>query len=125
MKWRTTGAVTRTLRRAVEPAAPRTASAVGARLIYADNLYAYGRVSGPLTEDLPYRPVSPNTRTQAEVAESPMKPDADGRVRATIGRDSDFFCPHVMNSSVGVRVFGRLLQGKPAQVLGTRTFLTR
>jgi nucleoside-diphosphate-sugar epimerase len=94
------------------------ASAVGARLVYGDNLYAYGRVSGPLTEDLPYKPLSPNTRTRAEVAEALMKADADGKVRATIGRGSDFFGPHAMNSSVGVRVFGRLLRGKPAQVLG-------
>ena len=94
------------------------ASAVGARLVYGDNLYAYGRVSGTLTEDLPYKPVSPNTRTRAEVAEAVMKANADGRVRATIGRGSDFFGPHAVNSSVGVRVFGRLLRGKPAQVLG-------
>ena len=94
------------------------ASAVGARLVYGDNLYAYGRVSGPLTEDLPYKPDSPNTRTRAEVAEALMKANADGRVRATIGRGSDFFGPHAMNSSVGVRVFGRLLRGRSAQVLG-------
>jgi nucleoside-diphosphate-sugar epimerase len=94
------------------------ASAVGARLVYGDNLYAYGRVSGPLTEDLPYKPVSPNTRTRAEVAEAVMKANADGRVRATIGRGSDFFGPNALNSSVGERVFGRLLRGKAAQVLG-------
>ncbi len=94
------------------------ASEVGARLVYGDNLYAYGRVSGPLTEDLPYKPVSLNTRTRAEVAEALMKASADGRVRATIGRGSDFFGPHAVNSSVGLRVFGRLLRGKRAQVLG-------
>lgn len=94
------------------------ASAVGARLVYGDNLYAYGRVSGPLTEDLPYKPVGPNTRTRAEVAEALMQANADGRVRATIGRGSDFFGPHAMNSSVGVRMFGRLLRNRPAQVLG-------
>lgn len=94
------------------------AAAVGARLVYGDNLYAYGPVSGPLTEDLPYKPNSANTRTRAEVAEALMKANADGRVRATIGRGSDFFGPHAINSTVGVRVFGRLLGGKPAQVLG-------
>jgi nucleoside-diphosphate-sugar epimerase len=94
------------------------ASSVGARLVYSDNLYAYGRVSGPLTENLPYKPVGRNTRTRAEVAEAVMKANTDGRVRATIGRGSDFFGPHALNSSVGERVFGRLLQGKRAQVLG-------
>ena len=94
------------------------ASSVGARLVYSDNFYAYGRVSGPLTENLPYKPVGRNTRTRAEVAEAVMKANTDGRERATIGRGSDFFGPHALNSSVGERVFGRLLQGKRAQVLG-------
>ena len=35
------------------------ASATGARVVYADNLYAYGAVAGPLTEDLPYGAADP------------------------------------------------------------------
>jgi nucleoside-diphosphate-sugar epimerase len=35
-------------------AALKGASAAGARLVFGDNLYAYGPVDGPLTEDLPY-----------------------------------------------------------------------
>jgi hypothetical protein len=40
------------------------------------------------------------------------------RVRATIGRGSDFFGPHAHQSTVGDLVFGRALAGKPARVLG-------
>lgn len=94
------------------------ASAAGARLVYGDNLYAYGRVTGPVTEDLPYNPVGPNARTRAEVADSVLKAHADGRVRAAIGRGSDFYGPYALNSTVGERVFARLLTGKPAQVIG-------
>ena len=47
-----------------------------------------------------------------------LEAHADGKLRATIGRGSDFFGPHALNSNVGERVFGRLLAGKPAQVLG-------
>ena len=37
----------------------------GCRLVYADNLYAYGRVSGPVSEDLPHKPVGPKGRARA------------------------------------------------------------
>jgi nucleoside-diphosphate-sugar epimerase len=94
------------------------ASAVGARVIYGDNLYAYGPVRGPLTEDLPFRPVGSNGRTRARVAEALMEAHANGKVRAAIGRGSDFFGPHALNSTVGERVFARMLAAKPAQVLG-------
>jgi nucleoside-diphosphate-sugar epimerase len=94
------------------------AAATGARIVYGDNLYAYGRMAGPIVEDLPVRPVGPNCETRAAVAEELLKADADGRLRATIGRASDFFGPNVLHSTVGERVFARMAAGKPAQVLG-------
>jgi nucleoside-diphosphate-sugar epimerase len=42
----------------------------------------------------------------------------DGKVRATIGRTSDFYGPGVIESAVGERVFGFALAGKAASVLG-------
>ena len=41
-----------------------------------------------------------------------------GRLRATIGRASDFYGPRVRLSTVGERVFGALLRDKPAELLG-------
>jgi nucleoside-diphosphate-sugar epimerase len=41
-----------------------------------------------------------------------------GRVRATIGRASDFYGPFARQSTAGERIFGRALRGQPAQVLG-------
>jgi nucleoside-diphosphate-sugar epimerase len=94
------------------------ASAAGARLVYGDNLYAYGYVDGPIKEDLPYRPVGPNTKARADVATTLMNAHAKGKVRATIGRASDFYGPHARQSKAGDGIFGRALAGKPAQVLG-------
>ena len=94
------------------------AASAGARLIFGDNLYAYGPVDGPLREDLPYRASGPNGRTRARIAESLMAAHQRGRVRAAIGRGSDFFGPHAHQSTVGDRVFARTLAGSPAQVLG-------
>ena len=93
-------------------------AAAGARLVFGDNLYAYGLVDGPLTEDLPQRARGPNGRTRAQIAEALMRAHETGRIRATIGRGSDFFGPDVHLSTVGDRVFARAIEGKPAQVLG-------
>jgi nucleoside-diphosphate-sugar epimerase len=94
------------------------ASAAGAKLVYGDNLYPYGPVDGPITEDLPYRPIGPNTRARAEVATTLMGAHAAGKVRATIGRASDFYGPFARQSTAGDGIFGRALAGKGAQVLG-------
>jgi nucleoside-diphosphate-sugar epimerase len=94
------------------------AATANAKLVYADNLYAYGLVDGPIREDLPYRPVGPNTRARAEVATSLMDAHAAGKVRATIGRASDFYGLYARQSKAGDSIFGRALSGKPAQVVG-------
>jgi nucleoside-diphosphate-sugar epimerase len=94
------------------------AASAGARLVYGDNLYAYGPADGPIREDLPYRPVGPNTRARAEVATTLMNAHASGKVRATIGRASDFYGPFARQSKAGDGIFARALAGKPAQVIG-------
>jgi nucleoside-diphosphate-sugar epimerase len=94
------------------------AAAAKARLVYGDNLYAYGPVDGPIREDLPYRPVGPNTKARAEVATMLMDAHTSGKVRATIGRASDFYGPHARQSKAGDGIFGRAIAAKPAQLLG-------
>jgi nucleoside-diphosphate-sugar epimerase len=94
------------------------AAAAGARVVFGDNLYAYGQADGPLTEDLPYRATGPNGRSRARIAETLMRAHEAGRIQATIGRGSDFFGPHAHLSTVGDRVFARAIAGKPAQLLG-------
>jgi nucleoside-diphosphate-sugar epimerase len=94
------------------------AAAAGATLVYGDNLYAYGPVDGPIREDLPYQPIGPTSRARAQVATTLMNAHAAGKVRATIGRASDFYGPRARQSKVGDGVFARALAGKPAQALG-------
>jgi nucleoside-diphosphate-sugar epimerase len=94
------------------------AAAAGAKLVFGDNLYAYGPVDGPLTEDLPYLAEGPNGRVRAQIAEMLLRAHRSGRIRATIGRASDFFGPHAHQSAVGDRVFARVIAGKTARVLG-------
>ncbi len=71
------------------------AAVTKAKLIYGDNLYAYGPFTGALTEDLPYAATGPKGKARAELAERLMAADKDGKVRAAIGRASDFYGPGV------------------------------
>ena len=95
----------------------RAASSTGTRLVYADNLYAYGPVDGLLTEDLPAAATGRNGRLRAELANTLLAAYRSGTLQATIGRSSDFYGPGVRLSTVGDRVFGRMAERKPAQVL--------
>ena len=68
------------------------AAAAEARLVFGDNLYAYGLVDGPLTEDLPQLASGPNGRTWAQIAETLIRAHGSGRIgRRLVG--SDFFGP--------------------------------
>jgi nucleoside-diphosphate-sugar epimerase len=88
------------------------AESSGAKLVFADNLYAYGPVDGPLREDLPATATGAKGRTRIEVADELLAAHRDGRARVTIGRASDYYGPGGANSTSGNPVFGRTLAGK-------------
>ncbi|HEX8359678.1 MAG TPA: NAD-dependent epimerase/dehydratase family protein [Longimicrobium sp.] len=90
----------------------------GARVVFADNLYAYGRVSGPIREDLPYRATGPKGRARAGAARRLLEEHARGNLWAAIGRASNFYGPGVADSVVGRRVFEAAASGKPVELLG-------
>ena len=94
------------------------AAVTGARLIYADNLYPYGPFVGAVTEEFPDTATGPKGKVRAQMARELMAAHKDGKVRAAIGRASDFFGPGVIESAMGERVFGYALAGKAASVLG-------
>ena len=94
------------------------ATTAKAKLIYADNLYAYGPFTGAVTEDFPDAATGPKGKARAQIAAKLMSAHKAGKVRAAIGRASDFYGPGVIESSLGERVFGFALAGKAASVLG-------
>ena len=95
------------------------AAAAGAPLVYADNLYMYGPVSGPMHEDLPPVAQTRKGRIRAQVAEQILRAHKAGTIRASIGRGSDFFGPYATaNAMMGSRVFGAAVSGKIAKVVG-------
>jgi nucleoside-diphosphate-sugar epimerase len=99
---------------AVLHAAERT----GAVLVTMSNLYGYGPVSGPITEDLPLAATGAKGKVRADLWRQALAAHTAGRVRATEVRASDFFGPRVGEAMLGERVMTRLLAGKSAPLLG-------
>lgn len=95
------------------------AEATGAVLVMLGNLYGYGPVDRPLTEDLPLASVGPKGRVRAEVWEQARTLHEAGRIRAVEVRASDFFGPGLTDSGhLASRVVPRVLNGKPVMALG-------
>jgi nucleoside-diphosphate-sugar epimerase len=94
------------------------AAAAGARLVYADNLYAYGPVHGPITEDLPAQPTTNKGRIRAVMAEQLLAAHRSGTLQVAIGRSSDYYGPGGANSVVGDILFGAAVKGKRARWMG-------
>lgn len=91
--------------------------ATGARLIFMDNVYAYGLVEGPMTEETPMRPSSEKGKVREKIAR--MLLDAmDRGFKASIARAADFYGPHCANSALNTTVFERYAAGKSAMLMG-------
>lgn len=94
------------------------AAGAGARLVYADNLYTYGPVDGPITEDLPALATTSKGRVRALMAERLLAAHRSGTLQVVIGRSSDYYGPGGANSVVGDILFGAAIEGKRARWLG-------
>jgi nucleoside-diphosphate-sugar epimerase len=89
-----------------------TAEATGAVLVTMSNLYGYGRVDGPMTEDLPLAATGTKGRIRAQMWTDALAAHEAGRVRVTEARASDFFGPEGGNDHLGRRFMPRVLAGK-------------
>lgn len=89
----------------------------GAVLVTLSNLYAYGRVDGPLTTDLPLSADYPKAQVRARMWCDARDAHEAGRVRATEVRASDFIGLGA-SSAMSDRVFPRVLTGKKCSVIG-------
>lgn len=87
-------------------------AAAGARLVFVDNLYMYAPACGPLNEDSPEHATDPKGMLRRRLGEQLRRAHADGRVRMTIGRFSDYYGPGGTNSGLYVTGIGPALEGK-------------
>ncbi|HEY5704204.1 MAG TPA: NAD-dependent epimerase/dehydratase family protein [Terrimicrobiaceae bacterium] len=93
-----------------------------ARLVFFDNVYMYGRVNGPMSEETPYNPCSKKGELRAQIATRLMEEVRAGNLTAMIARAADFYGPACATSILNLLVIDRLAVGKKAWWLGsTRT----
>lgn len=94
------------------------AQTTGAALTILGNLYPYGQVDGPMTEDLPLAGPGVKAQVRARMWADALAAHEAGRVRVTELRASDYYGPGVRDQGhVGERFFPPLLAGKPATYL--------
>jgi nucleoside-diphosphate-sugar epimerase len=90
--------------------------ATGAKLIFFDNVYMYGKVKGKMTESTPFNPCSKKGKVRAEIDEMLLKEMKSGNIKALIAKSADFYGPRATNTSVPyIMIFDRLKKGKSAQ----------
>lgn len=89
-----------------------------ARLIFFDNVYMYGLVDGPMTEDTPYIPISEKGKIRAGIANMLMDEIKAGKIQATIARAADFYGTNSMNSFFDMMVLDKYAKKQTAQWMG-------
>ncbi len=86
--------------------------------MFFDNVYAYGRVDGLMTEDTPFNPISKKGEVRAKIATMLLDEMRSGGLQAMIVRAADFYGPNAVNSFPHATVFERLKAGKAPQWIG-------
>jgi nucleoside-diphosphate-sugar epimerase len=89
-----------------------------AKLVFFDNVYAYGKVEGVMTEATPYNPCSKKGTTRLKVINMMMDEVKKGNLEGLIARAPDFYGPDTPLSFVNAVVFQNLAKGKKAQWMG-------
>lgn len=91
----------------------------GAVLVTMGNLYGYGPVDRPMTEDLPLAATGTKGRVRVRMWEDSLARHRAGRVRVTEARASDYVGPGVTHQGyLGERAVPLLLRGRTVRVLG-------
>jgi nucleoside-diphosphate-sugar epimerase len=77
----------------------------GAKLIFFDNVYMYGKVSCPMTEQAPFNPCSKKGEIRAKIATTLIKEWKSGALTGMIARSADFYGPDTRNGVPNLLVF--------------------
>jgi nucleoside-diphosphate-sugar epimerase len=84
----------------------------GAKLVFFDNVYMYGRVTGPMTEETVFNPCSIKGEIRAKLATSLIGEWKSGVLSGLIVRSADFYGPRAGNGVPNLLVFEPLSKRK-------------
>jgi nucleoside-diphosphate-sugar epimerase len=91
---------------------------VKARLVFFDNVYMYGKVTGVMTEETAFNPNSKKGLVRAAIVEQLLAEMKTGALTALIARSADFYGPSADKNSVpNMLVFQNILKKKNPQWL--------
>jgi nucleoside-diphosphate-sugar epimerase len=89
---------------------------VGAKLVFFDNVYMYGKASCNMTEETPYKPCSRKGEIRAKTVTMLEDEIANWNINAIIARSADLYGPYANKTSVPfILVIDKLMYGKKAQ----------
>jgi len=77
----------------------------GAKLVFFDNVYMYGRVTGPMTEETLFNPCSLKGEIRAKLATLLIGEWKSGALSGLIARSADFYGPRAGNGVPNLLVF--------------------
>jgi nucleoside-diphosphate-sugar epimerase len=86
------------------------------KLIFFDNVYMYGKVTGKMTETTPYNPCSKKGEIRARIAMQLEEEISKKNLDAIIARSADIYGPYASTTSIPyILAFRNLMGGKRAQ----------
>lgn len=88
------------------------------KLVFFDNVYCYGAVNGPMTEETPFNPISKKGEVRAKVATMMLDEMKQGNIQGMIVRAADFYGPNAQLSLTYSMVTERLKAKKGPQWIG-------
>ncbi len=88
-----------------------------AKLIFFDNVYMYGKVSGAMTEETPFNPCSKKGEVRVRIANSLINEWKAGSLSGMIARAADFYGPNAGNGIPNILVFEPLSKNRKASWL--------
>ncbi len=88
-----------------------------AKLVFFDNVYALGKVTGIMTEETPMNPCSQKGEIRARIGRIILDEIQAGNIKGLIARAADFYGPATPASFVTMLVFERMKKRQKAQWL--------
>jgi nucleoside-diphosphate-sugar epimerase len=88
------------------------------KLVFFDNVYAYGLVKGVMTEEMPFNPSSKKGEVRAKIATMLLDEIKAGNLNGMIVRGADFYGPNALLSLTYQMVTMKLKAKKSSQWMG-------
>jgi nucleoside-diphosphate-sugar epimerase len=88
-----------------------------AKLIFFDNVYMYGKVSGAMTENTPFNPCTRKGEIRSQIATRLLDEVRGGNLTALIARSADFYGPDARNGVPDILIFAKYAKGAKASWL--------